>query len=91
MFHFYTDKILDSTKVLVNSFELKSSIDSSPIKGFLYSRDFKNYKFSLLKNNEILFDSSKKTFKEVEVSARINTLNIKRKATQEYNKRIICK
>jgi hypothetical protein len=70
MFHFYTDKILDSTKVLVNSFELKSSIDSSPIKGFLYSRDFKN--------NEILFDSSKKTFKEVEVSARINTLNIKR-------------
>jgi peroxiredoxin len=70
----YNNKILDSTKIVDNSFELESSVDSFPIKGFLYFRDYKNYTYLWIEENKILFDSSKKAFKEAEVSGQINTL-----------------
>ena len=73
----YQDFVIDSVEVKNNSFKLKSKIDSFPIRVILHSKDYKNYNFLWIENNNVTFDSSNSDFKNAHVSGSINKLDNK--------------
>jgi len=69
------DFLIDSVKVENNVFKLKSKIDIFPIRVLLQSKDYKNYSFFWIEDENLVFDSSNSNFKEAIVSGNINKLN----------------
>lgn len=70
----YKDILLDSTIVKNNTFKITSDIDSLPIDAFIYSKDFKHFKFLWLEDKEMTFDSRNTSFDDGIVSGKLNTL-----------------
>ena len=66
--------ILDSAKVLNNSFQFKTKIDSLPTRVIIHDKTYKNYNFLWLDNYNMSFDASNSTFKEAIISGELNKL-----------------
>lgn len=58
-----TDKVLDSTIVQNNSFVFNTKLTSSPIRAVFHTKDYSNYRFVWLENNEMIFDATLSDFR----------------------------
>lgn len=63
-----TGEVLDSTIVKNNSFKFKTKLTSSPTRAIFHTKDYSNYRFVWLENNEMTFDATSSDFRNAQVT-----------------------
>lgn len=64
----YKNELIDSTKVENNTFEFNSKLPKSPIKVWLRTKDFSNYRSLWVENNPMTFDGSNSDFRNAKIT-----------------------
>lgn len=62
------DKIIDSTKIINNSFVFQTDLTESPIQVVLRTKDFSHYRFLWLEDTSMTFDATQSDFKNAKVT-----------------------